>query len=305
MRYVGRGFLFLVVAFAAALSAGAPAQNRTGDRAAFEVVSVKPSPTGAGRAPRGGPVPGGCVGGPLQINARRFAAAGITVHRLIALAYGKHCRAALDIPLISGGADWMRSDHFDVAAVIPEGAPLYTVEELTNGDAPGLQAMLQSMLMDRFKLSLHRETKEVSLYNLIMVKTGRVKLSDDQTPSASPDPAAPPVRFVPGAPPPRGHFLLGVDPPAGKVTIAATGVPLKNIINIFQGQEGRLVVDQTGLKGLIDIPPQTLDVGPFDVSPYAVSVWPEIMLQLGLKLQSARGPAEVLIIDRGEKPSEN
>jgi uncharacterized protein (TIGR03435 family) len=162
--------------------------------------------------------------------------------------------------------------------------------------------MLQSMLMERFKLALHRETKDVPVYNLVVVKTGRVKPSDDQTP---PDPAAPPVRFAPGAAPPRGHYSLGVDPPAGKVTIAATAVPLTSIINIFQGQEGRLVVDKTDFKGLIDIPPQTLDVGPFDVSPGAVSVWPEIMLQLGLKLQPARGPAEILAIDQAEKPSEN
>ena len=87
--------------------------------------------------------------------------------------------------------------------------------------------------------------------------------------------------------------------------IAATAVPITNIINIFQGQEGRLVVDKTDLKGLIDIPPQTLDVGPFDISPNAVSVWPEIMLQLGLKLQPGRGPAEILVIYQAEKPSEN
>jgi len=263
---------------------------------------VKPSTPIAGRVGRGGPLPGDCGGPPPQVDARRFAATAISVHRLIALAYGKHCRAALDIPLISDGPAWIRSDRFDVQAVIPEGSAVYTAEQLAKGEAPGLQAMLQSMLMDRFKLALHRETKEVSVYNLVLVRTGRIKLSDDQTP---PDQATPPVRFAPGAPPPRGHYSLGVDPPAGKVMIAATAVPITNIINIFQGQEGRLVVDKTDLKGLIDIPPQTLDVGPFDISPNAVSVWPEIMLQLGLKLQPARGPAEILVIDQAEKPSEN
>jgi uncharacterized protein (TIGR03435 family) len=296
MRHTSQAFLFLALASAGALSTGATAQDRT----PFEVVSVKPSTPIAGRVGRGGPLPGDCGGPPPQVDARRFAATGISVHRLIALAYGKHCRAALDIPLISDGPAWIRSDRFDVQAVIPEGSAVYTAEQLAKGEAPGLQAMLQSMLMDRFKLGLHRETKEVPVYNLVLVKTGRVKLSDDQTP---PDP--PPVRLAPGAPPPRGHYSLGVDPPAGKVMIAATAVPIMNIINIFQGQEGRLVVDKTDLKGLIDIPPQTLDVGPFDISPNAVSVWPEIMLQLGLKLQPARGPAEILVIDQAEKPAEN
>jgi uncharacterized protein (TIGR03435 family) len=305
MRFILQVFLSVAVASAAALSTGVPAQDRIENRTAFEVVSVKPSAPIAARAGRGGPLPGDCGGAPPQVNARRFAAINISVHRLIALAYGKHCRAALDIPLISGGEAWIRSDRFDVQAVIPEGVPVYTAEQLTNGEAPGLQAMLQSMLTERFKLGLHRETKEVPVYNLALVKTGRVKLSEDQSPPAPPDPAVPPVRLTPGAPPPRGHYSLGVDPPAGKVMIAATAVPLANIINIFQGQEGRLVVDKTDLKGLIDIPPQTLDVGPFDITPAAVSVWPEIMLQLGLKLQPTRGPAEVLVIDHAEKPSEN
>ena len=297
-------FVLFAMACVTSLST-APVQNRTETRTAFEVVSVKPSSPIAGRAGRGGPLPGDCGGAPPQVDAHRFAATNISVHRLIALAYGKHCRAALDIPLISGGEAWIRSDRFDVQAVIPEGSSVYTAEQLTNGEAPGLQIMLQAMLTDRFKLALHRETKEVPVYNLVLVKTGRVKLSDDQAPAASPDPAAPPVRLAPGAPPPRGRYFLGLDPPAGKVMIGATAVPRANIINIFQGQEGRLVLDKTDLKGLIDIPPQTLDVSPFDITPTAVSVWPEIMLQLGLKLQPTRGPAEVLVIDHTEKPSDN
>src|SRR5215813_9694870 len=222
MRYTSQAFLFLALASAGALSTGAPAQNRT----QFEVVSVKPSTPIAGRGGRGGPLPGDCGGPPPQVDARRFAATAISVHRLIALAYGKHCRAALDIPLISDGPAWIRSDRFDIQAVIPEGSAVYTAEQLAKGEAPGLQTMLQSMLMDRFKLALHRETKEIPVYNLVLVKTGRVKLSDDQTP---PDPAAPPVRYAPGAPPPRGHYSLGVDPPAGKVMIAATAVPITNM----------------------------------------------------------------------------
>jgi uncharacterized protein (TIGR03435 family) len=59
------------------------------------------------------------------------------------------------------------------------------------------------------------------------------------------------------------------------------------------------------MKGLYDIPQQTLDVGPFDISPGAGSVWAEIMQQLGLKLEPARGQAELLVIDCVEKPSEN
>lgn len=178
-----------------------------------------------------------------------------------------------------------------------------TAEQLNNGEL-GPQVMLQSMLLERFKLALHRETKEVPVYNLVLVRQGKVKLSDDQSPPVF-DPAAPPVRFGPGADPPRGRYTLGVHPSAGKVVIGATAVPITNIINIFQGQEGRLVVDKTDFKGLIDISPEIVVVGPFDASPMAMSVWSEIMLQLGLELQLAHAPAEILVIDHAEKPLGN
>ena len=66
-----------------------------------------------------------------------------------------------------------------------------------------------------------------------------------------------------------------------------------------------MVVDKTEPKGLYDIERVTLDVGPFDIGPGSVTVWPEIMNQLGLRMDPTRGPAEVLVIDRAEKPSEN
>ena len=77
------------------------------------------------------------------------------------------------------------------------------------------------------------------------------------------------------------------------------------LINMIQGAVGRMIVDKTEPKGLYDIPQVTVDVGPFDIAPGAVTVWPEIMNQLGLKMEPTRGPAEVLVIDQAEKPSEN
>jgi len=66
-----------------------------------------------------------------------------------------------------------------------------------------------------------------------------------------------------------------------------------------------MILDKTEPEGLYDIPQVELNVGPFDVAPGAVTVWPEIMNQLGLKMDPTRGPAEVLVIDQAEKPSEN
>jgi uncharacterized protein (TIGR03435 family) len=278
----------------------------------FEVVSIRAAepgaaPAGGARGTRGGgPGPVTPCGGMLQITPGRITIRNSTVHRLLVLAYGKNCRATQEVGLIVNAPDWVPTQAFDIQATLPAGAPTYSIQQLQNGEAPRLQAMLQSMLADRFQLRLHRDSKEAPIYNLVFVKEGRIKLSADQTPL---QPLPPPVPFDPSVPPPpqpRGGFLLGVDPPAGKVMITATAIPISTLINVFQGQEGRFVIDKTGMKGLYDILPQvTFDVGPFEIGPGAVSVWPEIMQQLGLKLESARGPVETLVLDRIEKPSEN
>ena len=286
-------------------------------RETFDVISIRPAepgvaPVGGARGGGGGGARGGgpagatpCGGGG-QITPGRITLRNTSVFRIITLAYGKNCRAANEIGLIAGLPDWVATQAFDIQATLPEGSPTYTIQQLQNGEAPKLQAMLQNMLVDRFNLALHRGTKEAALYNLVFVRAGKIKLSEDQTPPPPPTPpTGPPDPTAPPPPFPRGGFRLGVDPPGGKVMIQASSVPISTIINIFQGQEAHFVIDKTGMKGLYDIPDVTLDIGPFDVSPTAVSVWPEIMQQLGLKLESARGPLETLLIDRLEKPSEN
>jgi len=235
------------------------------------------------------------------MNPGRFIATNVSLYRLVAFAYGKHCRLTTEQKLMTGAPDWSESIAYDIQATLPEGSPTYTMQQLTDSDAPVLQMMVQNMLADRFKLSLHRNTKEVPVYNLVLVKMGRIKLSEDQTP-LPPSPTQAP--FDPAASP-RGTFGIGVNPPAGKVSISATAIPISSLINFIQGGVGRMVVDKTEPKGLYDIPRVELDVGPFDITPGAVTVWPEIMSQLGLRMDPTSGPAEVLVIDRVEKPSEN
>jgi uncharacterized protein (TIGR03435 family) len=98
---------------------------------------------------------------------------------------------------------------------------------------------------------------------------------------------------------------MGVNPPEGIVRIWAKAIPISQIINFIQGGVGRMIVDKVEPKGLYDIPEVELNVGPYDIGPGAVTVWPEIMRQLGLRMDPTRGPAEVLVIDRAERPSEN
>jgi uncharacterized protein (TIGR03435 family) len=243
------------------------------------------------------------------MDAGRITLRNVTTHRLIALAYGIHCRAAAEMDLITGLPEWAKTNRFDIQATLPAGTPRYTAQQVAIGEAPKVMRMLQNLLADRFALTLRRSSKEAPVYNLVVAQPGKIKLSDDQTQPPPPPPpltqTTNPIVPVTGAPMFRGGFSLMVDPAAGKVMLEARAIPLAVLINFFQGRDGRFVVDKTGMKGLYDIPQTTLDVGPFEIGENAVSVWPEIMRGLGLKLESARGPVETLIVERIEKPSEN
>jgi uncharacterized protein (TIGR03435 family) len=288
----------------------------------FEEASIRPSaplplqPAGGRGGPSGTTACGGAFqsGSPVQLDPRHLTMKNATVFRLITLAYGRNCRIANEAKLLTG-PDWIKTAQFDVNALIPEGSPAYSVNQLNRGEAPELQAMLQSMLSERFNLSIHRETKEVATFNLVMVKPGKVRLSEDQTAPAPIDLSGlikvnPPARseqskaYTPSSrQPPRGLWTFHIDPPNGKIEIAATAVPLLTVIDMVQGEQGRVIVDKTGLNGLIDITYEVLDVGPFEMN--GPSVWPEVFRQLGLRLEPASGPLELLAIDRVERPTEN
>jgi uncharacterized protein (TIGR03435 family) len=101
---------------------------------------------------------------------------------------------------------------------------------------------------------------------------------------------------------PTGCWSYLLDPVAGVVRVRAQAIPIRVLINAGQGREGRFVVDKTGLAGLYDIEPSTIDVGP--LAP-GVSSWTQIMSYLGFRLESTRGPVDTIAIDRLERPSEN
>ena len=286
-RIMRNRFTFALAVAGLAASIAISAQTVT-TRDTFEVASVRPADPQ--RLPGGGLqtiVP--CSGG-FELTPGRITISGTTVYRLITLAYGIYCPAASNLGLISGGSDWVQKEAFDIQATLPPGTPLYTFQQLQNDDAPKLQAMLRNLLADRFRLALHRTPKDMPIYNVYFVKEGRVKLSADQTkPSQAPNPMASPLQ-------------VANDPAAGIVRVRASAIPIRVLINGGQGREGRFVIDKTGLVGLYDIEPSTIDVGPLQPG---VSTWPQIMGYLGFKLEAARGPVETIVIDRLERPSEN
>jgi uncharacterized protein (TIGR03435 family) len=289
-----------MVVVAALVFAQAPPEGRP----QFEVASIKVHPPPVTRIIVTAP-PG------------RFVAEGFSLKMLVARAYG------VSEARVLGGPNWVDSERYDIDAkaegLIPAGqAPL----------------MLQTLLESRFQLKVHRETRESPVYDLVVARGGpKLKLSEDQTPPAPLQPPAAgdrgagPRGLVPppgarggpgvgpfgGVPPPRGAFGAGLG------NLQGSAVPISTVVNFLTKQLGRPVNDKTALTGLFDIklewtPGAEQAPGPFGpnpdappppVNPSGPSLFTALQEQLGLRLESARGPVEVVVIDNAAKPAEN
>jgi uncharacterized protein (TIGR03435 family) len=167
--------------------------------------------------------------------------------------------------------------------------------------------MLQSLLADRFKLTLHRESRELPIYNLVGAK-------GSFNPPA-PDPCPEPDTAVPAA---RGgvpchNLRIGM---SGSVD--GTNAPMPQLVATLAAIVGRPVIDQTGFTGTLDVhlkfapdqltqglPGGAVNAAPPDPDPARPDIFSALQEQLGLKLTSSKGPVEVLVIDRVERPTAN
>jgi uncharacterized protein (TIGR03435 family) len=245
----------------------------------FEVASIRRNLSrtqlGSGLA---GPQPGG-----------RFIAREATLQRLVGDAY--------DVEEVEGGPAWVRSDRFDVNA---RGA---------GQSQDDIRRMLRALLADRFKLVVHRESREMPVYTLTTARADR-RLGPRLQPS-DPKCAEEARNFFPGAlgfPPPCGDFRLG----AG--ALSARGVTLGNLAKLLAGRAGRPGIDRTGLEGVYDLtlewssdlglrpaPPDA--AGAADLRPDGLSLFTALEEQLGLRLEPGRGPVDVIVIDRADPPT--
>jgi uncharacterized protein (TIGR03435 family) len=295
-------------------------------REAFEVVSVRPSPFPAGGGERGGgagvrrrnPRPTGEPCGSSNepvIDPRRFDASDTTVVALTLWAYGLDCTLDRGSDFLFGGPDWIKNDGFDVQAVIPEGTPSYTRDQLVAHSAPKLQAMLQTLLSDRFKLVLHRETKEMPAYVLTVAAGGPRYIASSRVKKPTVTQPGGRVVFAPGfgdPNPPRGMSIWreGDDTccqSVGPGSIDGTKKSMAWLAKMLAWTTGRPVLDRTGLTGEFNYlvtfePGRPMPPGfPVDTR----SVFTAIEQDFGLKLEPSNEKFEVLVIDRVERPTEN
>ena len=258
----------------------------------FEAASVKPSdPQAQGVGIRR--QPGG-----------RFNTINTPVRTLITFAY-----QIQNFQLV-GGPDWVGSDRFDIVAKM-EGDPPAVIP---GTGADHMMLAVRTLLADRFKLALRKETRELDIYALTMAKPGGKPgpalkpASGDCSPDAFAKRAGAPPPAPGGAPPP----VCGMQQGPGRIRFG--GYPLSLFANGISNRVGRQVVDRTGLSGNWDfelsfaaeLPPGAqLPPGatPPPVDPDAPNLFTAIQEQLGLKLEGTKGPVDVYVIDRVEKPT--
>jgi uncharacterized protein (TIGR03435 family) len=235
----------------------------------FEVATIKPTPPDW----RGGRFT-------VMQGAHQFVARGYTLKYMVAAAYSLPPRS------ISGGPSWIDSDSYDILAATPG-------EVRPNVDEQML--MLRTLLANRFQLAYHTEHKEAAIYALTIARNG-MKLKESTAPPDEPPQLI--SRVFPG-----DYIQL----PARNATMAQFAAMLQRAVF------NRPVLDKTGLSGKYDFDLEwTPDDTQFDGKMPPIkpdnSGKPDLfaaMQQLGLRLESSKGPVELIVIDRVERPSEN
>jgi uncharacterized protein (TIGR03435 family) len=234
---------------------------------AFEVATIKPVSSDAER--------GRYI---TMQGTNRFVGKDYTLKLLIAAAYN------LNPHVISGGPEWVDSEHYDITALTP-GDVRPTRDEQMN--------MLRKLLTDRFRLSFHRESREFSIYVMEATKGGpKLRLS------TKPDDPPALINVV---------YPQKIELPARNVTMADFASMLQRAVL------DRPVVDKTGLTGKYDFDLEWAqdesqfngEVGAASADANASPFFTAIQQQLGLKLVAAKGPVDALIVDKAERPSAN
>lgn len=263
----------------------------------FEVASIKEN--------RSGSVEGGLRAQP----GGRYAWTNTTLRSLIGVS---HQRFGFDQREIVGGPDWIDRARFDVLVQTGSGTPPNDADGF-----PGpLFAMIRTLLQERFTLVVHNEIRQQPIYELVVAKRdgqlgpGATRVNGDCVSS---------MKVMTegtrgGSRPNRGpDCSIGGRGPGH---LQGNAITLDMLARVVGSQLHRPVVNKTGIAGSFDVelvftpevgssPLQVRQGGDPLAVPEGVSLFTALQEQLGLKLESTRGPVDVLVVDRAERPTEN
>jgi bla regulator protein blaR1 len=283
-----------VTAIAALLASGFPrAQSSTNQSAnqagvasanLFTVASVKANVSGSVLS-RAGYQPGG-----------GFTATNVPLRELIVLAYGIQENQLVAVPA------WASVERFDIAAKAA-GAPAAGVPDPARG-----RSMLQALLKDRFQLRAHEETRELPVYSMVMERSDR-RLGPALRVAAGGCTETP---TQPAEQPPCGMS-------GGFAALNGRSTTMRELASSLSRQVGRTVIDRTDLTGTFDLqlrwtpdnlpprPPgtpadQPIRANGVEIDPNGPSIFTALREQLLLRLENARGPVPVIVIDAVARP---
>ena len=249
----------------------------------FEVASIRQSP----------PANSITVSGSFSPHSSFFRATNFDVANLLSFAYDVRGDQIQGLP------DWPAM--FNVQAKSDNAIDQRLAQLTKDQEKMEQQHMLQTLLVDRFKLKVRWETREGPTYDLVVAKKGpKMQLARGGPPSAEEqkwwgDRPIPPLYQ-------RGGSDVGFE-------FVAHGCSMSDLAETLAGQFGRPVVDRTGLTAKYDFTLHYQDARLSDRSADDQNPTPPLDMaiqdQLGLKLEPAKGPIKLLVIDHIEKPSEN
>jgi uncharacterized protein (TIGR03435 family) len=218
----------------------------------FEVATVKLNQAGATGANGFSPSPG------------HLRVMNSTLEQMIHAAF--HVSASA----LAGAAGWMQSNRYDIDAKAPG-----------NSSFDDDLVMLRALLIDRFQLRFHTETRQLTTFPLVIGKNGpKFQTSKDDGAGG------------------KGRIIIR------PTEISGVNIPFGHFVSVLAAQLSRSVINDTGLTGKFDLSLKYVR----DDAPDAAngpSLFAALEEQLGLKLESRKGPVEVMVIDSAEKPSEN
>jgi uncharacterized protein (TIGR03435 family) len=193
-----------------------------------------------------------------------------------------------------GGPAWLGSDQYDIEAK-PDSATTEQLLKLSwKQREPVQERMMQALLADRLKLKVHFETREISIFALVVAKGGlKMHESKDGDTYANGLKGSDSKAFG------RGAFMVG----NGKIT--AQGMSMDALAGQLAATTSHIVSNKTGLTGVYDFTLKFSDDLDAKMDSSAPSFYTALQEQLGLKLESAKGPVDVLVIDHAERPSAN
>jgi len=271
-------------------------------RPSFDVVSIKPNRTNQG-IPLVVFQPGG-----------RMIAANVNIRQVMLVAYGIENLQLVNAP------DWTTTERFAVDARTSDATPTSTI-----------RLMLRSMLADRFSLVAHSERRELPIAALSMARADKrpgpklrpsgPECAPVRPPEGIPMPPPPPPPPPGAANAPKIRIILEKDEPLGRRCgamvapgwMSARSITMEEFTRQLSPVLRRPVINETGLAGEFDydviFSPEGLGGALVGPPPASVSDAPSLETalrdDLGLRLESRRGPVDVLVVDRLDRPTEN